>query len=112
MHLVDGPYNVSAMPDKSPPANQPGWFWGGDPVRGQKATRVTKDWLNTVQAELKNVVEAAGLALDKADDTQLLQALRALFGLSEGPGAGSGSGNNGGRGGSGVVVCEYYDNAA
>lgn len=89
MQRIDGPYAVSTKPDVSPPATSPGFFSGGDPARGVKATRVTKDWLNWLQEEICNVIEAADIVLDRTDDTQLLQALKALFGLS-------GSGGNGG----------------
>lgn len=91
MQRIDGPFNVSTKPELSPPANSPGYFSGGDPLRGRKATRVTKDWLNRVQEEICNVIEAAGINLDRADDTQLLQALRVLFGLSPDPGSRTGA---------------------
>ena len=46
----------------------------------QKGAIVTSDWMNdTVQEELCNVVEAAGLTLDKAENTQLLQAIGSII---------------------------------
>jgi hypothetical protein len=78
MFQIDGPDAVNAKPEKKPPETGPGWFDGGDPIHGNKASMVTRDWLNTVQAELKNVIEGADIALDRTDDSQLLQAIRAL----------------------------------
>lgn len=86
MQRIDGPYNVPTKPELSPPANDPGFFSGGDAVSGRKATRVTKDWLNWIQEELCNVIEEADIKLDRSDDTQLLQALKALFALPPDPG--------------------------
>ncbi len=68
----------------SPPAlptdnvGNPGFFSGGNPGLAP-ATRVRFWWLNMVQQELESPVDAAGLALDKTNNTQLLQALRLLF---------------------------------
>ncbi|MGE0333104.1 MAG: hypothetical protein AB7P37_20680 [Ramlibacter sp.] len=53
-----------------------GFFTEGDPTEPTAATRVSADFLNALQQEVCNVIEAAGLALNKADNTQLLQALR------------------------------------
>jgi hypothetical protein len=69
---------VAVKPDKKPPENTPGWFGGGDPVNGKKATMVIVDWLNTIQAELKNVIEGADIELDRSVDNQLLLAIKAL----------------------------------
>lgn len=106
MQRIDGPFNISTKPDLSPPANDPGFFSGGDPLRGVKATRVTKDWLNRVQEEICHVIEAAEIPLDRADDTQLLQALRILFLINDG-GGGSGGGGGGGSGGGGTAATGY-----
>ncbi|MDL2226981.1 hypothetical protein LJB86_04925 [Deltaproteobacteria bacterium OttesenSCG-928-M10] len=92
MQRIDGPGAVAALPALSPPANSPGFFSGGDPVRGREATMVTKDWLNWVQEEICTVIEEAGITLDRADHTQLWQALQVLFGLSPDPGGGGGGG--------------------
>lgn len=57
-------------------------FTEGNPSLGVPATVVSAEWLNdTVQEELVGVVEAAGLTLNKGDNTQLLQALNVLVGL-------------------------------
>lgn len=71
MHRIDGQGHV---------ANQ---FTPGDPVSGQEATEVTAAWLNAVQEEACNVITGAGLALNKADNTQLRQAMAIMTG---GPG--------------------------
>ncbi|MFE8600235.1 hypothetical protein [Archangium violaceum] len=55
-------------------------FTGGDPLIPRGATHVTPAWLNAVQGELVAVVEAAGIALNKLVNTQLRDALFALFG--------------------------------
>lgn len=53
-------------------------FTEGDPTQGVPATTVTGAWLNAVQEEIANVVEGAGLALDKLSNTQLYEAIVAL----------------------------------
>jgi len=61
-------------------ASLPGYFTDGDPATGVPATSVTQDWLNTVTEELVNTITSAGIALDKADDSQLVAAIRAMTG--------------------------------
>lgn len=68
MHLID---HSTAAPG--------GLFTEGNPLTGTEATIVTADWLNAVQLEVANAVEGAGLELEKADNTQLLQAIQALI---------------------------------
>ena len=68
MHRIDGP---GATPDNR--------FTEGDPTQGVPATTVTGPWLNAIQEEIANVVEDAGLELDKADNTQLAAAVRAII---------------------------------
>lgn len=67
MHRIDGP---AAAPG--------GFFTEGDPAVGTPATVVTDDWMNAVQGEIEAVVVAGGLSLAKPDNTQMLQAIRAL----------------------------------
>ncbi len=50
-------------------------FTDGDPQTGDPATVVEETWLNSVQEEIANVVEGAGLTLDENDDAQLLAAI-------------------------------------
>ena len=78
MYLIDGPDAVPVKPAKKPAETAPGWFDGGDPLQNLKATMVTRDWLNTLQSELKNAIEEAGLTLDRNDDSQLVQAIKKL----------------------------------
>jgi microcystin-dependent protein len=71
MHRIDGPGAAAG-----------GTFTDGDPAVGTPATVVTDDWLNSVQEELSGLVEAAGIALSKPTNTQVLAAVRALIDLA------------------------------
>jgi phage-related tail fiber protein len=73
MHKIDGPGHVS------------GQFVSEDVATGRAPTLVTPEWLNAVQGELVNLVQAAGLTLDKGNPEQVLAALKVIFG--DGPGA-------------------------
>lgn len=53
-----------------------GLFHEGNSSIGQKGTKVTAAWLNSLQAEIVNVIETCGLALDPAQSDQLVKALR------------------------------------
>jgi len=55
-----------------------GRFRYGTVVGGVAPTPLKAEWLNMVQEELANFILAYLPALDKADDTQLLQAIRAF----------------------------------
>jgi len=68
MHMIDGP---GAAPG--------GFFTEGNPDSGVPATDVTDDWMNAVQAELINVLSAAGIAPNKPDNTQLAAAIAVLL---------------------------------
>lgn len=68
MHKIDGPGATGEQR-----------FTEGDPVIPIHATDVTADWLNMVQDELEAVCAAGGLALEKKDNTQVLQAIRKLL---------------------------------
>ncbi len=68
MHRIDGPGHVG---------NQ--WV-EKDPGMGVPGTTFTDDFQNTIQEELANVVEAAGITLSKADDAQLLDAIPIIAG--------------------------------
>lgn len=61
-----------------------GLFTEGSPIAGVQATRVSASWLNTIQEEIANVVEEAGITLDQtgANTTQLLEAIQSLLGQS------------------------------
>lgn len=68
MHRIDGPGATSGN-----------LFTEGDPTTGVPATTVTGAWLNAIQEEIANVIEAAGLTLAKPDNTQLAAAIAALI---------------------------------
>lgn len=57
-----------------------GEWQGGDVQSGQRATPMRSDYFNMLQRELVAVVQSAGIALDKDDDHQLLQAIRRIRG--------------------------------
>ncbi|MDB1109699.1 phage tail protein [Pseudomonas extremaustralis] len=57
-----------------------GEWQGGDVQSGLRATPMKADYFNMLQRELVAVVEGAGIALDKTDDNQLLQAIRRIRG--------------------------------
>lgn len=67
MHRIDG---AGATVDNK--------FTQGNPVTGVPATTVTDAWLNAVQEEIAAVIAGAGIALDKPNNGQLLQALGKL----------------------------------
>ncbi len=69
MHKIDAPGFA--------PGNE---FTEGNPQTGTPATTVGAKWLTTVQRELVNVVEDAGITLDDTIDNQLLQAIKLLGG--------------------------------
>ncbi|MBR8234593.1 hypothetical protein K6W26_23195 [Burkholderia sp. AU42008] len=77
MYQIDAPGAATSLPTPKP-AGTPGYFTGGNPATGTPATILDEDWFNAVMIELINVVEAAGLSLEKTDNTQLLQALQKL----------------------------------
>lgn len=53
-------------------------FQAGNTGTGAVATEFTAPWANAVQGEIVAVVEGAGLTLNSADNTQMLQAIREL----------------------------------
>lgn len=71
MYQIDTADSVNPKPAYAG-AGVPGWFQDTAPGGG---TTVPQDWMNHVQAEFKTIIEAAGLALSKADDTLLWQAV-------------------------------------
>ncbi len=68
MHRIDTP---GATPDNR--------FTEGDPTIPTAATEVSAEWLNAVQEEVAAVIAGAGIALDKADNGQLLEAITTLI---------------------------------
>lgn len=53
-------------------------FTEGNPQTAVKPTVVTAAWLNALQNEISNFITAMGITLNKADNTQLKQALDVL----------------------------------
>lgn len=77
MHRIDGPGHIGNR------------FTEGDPSIGQRATRVTQDWLNSVQEEIAFVIEESGLELDKEQTNQLYAAIVELVSGVVGDGSGA-----------------------
>jgi len=67
MHRIDGAGNVGGM------------YVGEDAATNRPPTEVTPEHLNAMQEELSGLVEWAGLALNKGDNTQVRQALLEKF---------------------------------
>lgn len=78
MYRVDHPTAKAALP-VSTAAGTPGYYGDGDAALGEQATVVEAEHLNMLQEEIANCVESAGLDLDKADRTQLYQAMQAVL---------------------------------
>lgn len=68
MHRID---SSTATPDNR--------FTEGDPTIPVPATTVRAAWLNSVQEELIAVLAAAGIAPDKANNAQVVDAINALI---------------------------------
>lgn len=77
MHRIDGPGAINEL------------FTEGNPAIGQRATKITQDWLNDVQQNICFVIEDAGLELEKGTETQLKDALVALIAGVVGDGEGA-----------------------
>lgn len=60
-------------------ANRPGYFVDGDPAKGLAATILPAEFMNMLMMEFINLVKASGLTPNKADYTQLSQAIPALI---------------------------------
>lgn len=78
MHRIDHATAVAEQPAQTAPGT-PGYFSEGNPALGAQATVVTKDWANAIQEEVAHVIEAAGVELDKTDNSQLYAAVMALI---------------------------------
>lgn len=77
MHRIDSANNLLVLPAKKPAINAGGYF-NNDPT-GSPGTVLDPDWLNSLQEEMAAVLAAAGIAMDRNDDTQLLASIRALI---------------------------------
>ncbi len=60
------------------PATIDGLFHEGNPLTGEKGTPVSSAVLNAILMEVANVVLGVGLALDPANNSQLLAAFKSL----------------------------------
>lgn len=60
-------------------ATPEGLFTNGSVAAGVSPTILDAAWFNTIQTELVTIVQAAGITLDSATDTQVLAALKLLF---------------------------------
>lgn len=66
-----------------------GKFDEGNPATGQRATRISADWMNDVQEAICYVIEQQGIELEKGDETQLRAAILALVAGVVGSGGGA-----------------------
>lgn len=77
MHLNDDPTSVGVRPAQPADAGHQGWFAAAAPGVGIP-TVLQWAFMNSVTAELVNVIQAAGETLDKANDAQLLAAIQVI----------------------------------
>lgn len=60
-------------------ATSDGLFTNGSVATGVSPTILDAGWFNTVQNELVNIVQGAGLSLDDSNDAQVFEALKKLL---------------------------------
>ncbi len=76
MYRID---NATALPTIPTPAavgpNPDGFFYRGSPSLATPATIVDDDWCNSIQEELAQTIEAAGITLSKTSYVQLKLAI-------------------------------------
>ncbi|RYY25253.1 MAG: hypothetical protein EOP62_14425 [Sphingomonadales bacterium] len=77
MHAIDSAGSIN------------GEFSEGNPGTGQRATKVTAEWLNDVQANLLAVLEAGEIDAEKGRAQDLLQAIQAVVAGAVGTGGGA-----------------------
>lgn len=77
MYQIDSSGSVPTMPAPAEAAT-PGWWSDGNPATGESATIIDCDWFNALQAELLNLLAAAGITPSKTADSQVLEAIQAL----------------------------------
>jgi hypothetical protein len=104
MHRIDGAG-----------ATVTGQWTSGDPSTGTPATLFTADFMNAVQNEIENViVTGAGIALNKASNSQLLLAVQTVGALISGgltPSAQAGASHTYVVGNRGAVVSRSHGSA-
>jgi len=80
MDLLIAPNTVpQSQADVAPPSGTPGWATNGNPSTGVPATTLAAYEFNAMMAELTNAIAAAGLTPSRFDNTQLAQAMRAMW---------------------------------
>jgi hypothetical protein len=85
MYRIDNATAVEIMPTPAAVGPNPdGFFTRGDPTTATPATIVDDHWLNAVQEEITEVIEQAGIELDKNNRTQLYEAIQLLLGVPYG----------------------------
>lgn len=77
MYQIDNPTASATLP-ASTSAGSAGYFTDGNPATGLAPTVVPAEFLNMLMMESVNVVQGAGIALDKSKNGQVLQAIRRL----------------------------------
>lgn len=78
MYYIDNNSGSPTMPALSPvQSNTPTWFTEGDKNKG--ISWIGQDWLNILQAELLNILDAAGIKPDKGKLNQLTLAVKAII---------------------------------
>lgn len=78
MHYQSDGTQVAARPAPAAVTGVPGYVSPGNPFTGAVPTNDDPDLMNAIMDELCGVVQAAGLVLDKANNTQLINAIRIL----------------------------------
>lgn len=79
MFGIDDTTAVAVMPTPEA-AGTPGFFTEGNPALGQAATYLRASFLNSLMTEVLNVGTAGAITPVKTTYTQLIQALRRLYG--------------------------------
>lgn len=78
MYYIDNNSGSPNMPALSPvQSNTPTWFTEGD--RNKGISWIGQDWLNILQAELLNILDAAGIKPDKGKLNQLTLSVKAII---------------------------------
>jgi hypothetical protein len=76
MNRLDTADNTDTLPTPTAPGPNPGGYYRLANVgSGIQGSIVPSEHLNAIQEEIANAIEGAGLTLDKADYTQLSQAI-------------------------------------
>ncbi len=88
MYQIDNSTATTTKPTRGATGpNVGGYFTGGNPATSTPATIVDPDWMNMLQDEFSAILAAAGIAQNKSNDGQLLQALQSgalTFGTDSG----------------------------